>query len=248
MCGIAAISPAPGSNLPLTAMSRAALVSLEQRGYDATGAAWQLPDGEVEYVKAPVTASLYARRVVVPTEATGVILHTRWATQGDPARDENNHPVVRPGIVLVHNGIVRNTDLLYLVSNQHARAEVDTDAVAALLGTAKGREVAQRLSLIEGDAALAWFLVGQNPLLHVARVVGRPLVTARWLDGTRAYASTRSTLIAMARAAREFPSSAMTDVREGTYLRVRGGRVTRRDHVPGTVRADDRSDPWAATA
>lgn len=247
MCGIAAISPAPGTSLPLTAMSRAALISLEPRGYDATGAAWQLPDGEVDYVKADITASLYARRVVVPQEATGIILHTRWATQGDPARDENNHPVIRPGIVLVHNGIVRNTDLLYLIAGQHARAEVDTDAVAALLGTARPREVAQRLSVIEGDAALAWFLVGHQPQLHVARVVGRPLVTARWADGTRAYASTRSTLIAMARAAREFPASALTDIREGTYLRVRGGRVTRRDHVPArAAQADD--DRWRATA
>ncbi len=230
MCGIFAIAPAPGSTLHLGRMTRAGLKALLPRGHHATGAAWQRADQSVWYAKAGQPADVWAPTLRLSRDAGNVLGHVRYATTGSPRDNRNNHPVVRPGIVLIHNGTVANPELLYAMAGATALAEVDTDAVAAALADAKPSEIVPRLAAIEGSAALAW-LHPEDPTLHVARLSGRPLLEAHWPDGSRVYASTLECLARMSVAARVSPD-VVINVPVGTYLAVRDGKEVVRRRVP----------------
>jgi len=91
-----------------------------------------------------------------------LIGHSRLVTTGGEETYENNQPVITSGIVGVHNGIVVNhEDLWRRHGNLQRRAEVDSEALFALLGDrfsvrgdlpAAMREVCHE---IEGTASVA---------------------------------------------------------------------------------------------
>jgi hypothetical protein len=101
----------------------------EDRGHHATGVALQ----SLDFLKAGIPAKDFILRHEfrdILKRAIGqkwIVGHTRWATQGDPSNNWNNHPVTAlPGkYLLVHNGIVgtdkfdENTDKVdtFVVAN-----------------------------------------------------------------------------------------------------------------------------------
>ena len=60
--------------------------------------------------------------------------HARLVTNGTQLNDENNQPVVKDGIVVVHNGIIVNVDELW-AKNQHLNRlyEIDTEVLLSLV-------------------------------------------------------------------------------------------------------------------
>src|SRR5262245_56689657 len=52
------------------------------------------------------TADLFTRQRDLPKHSRTILLHTRYATQGTPKNNHNNHPIHNKfsGMTLIHNG------------------------------------------------------------------------------------------------------------------------------------------------
>ncbi len=224
-------------------------IGLQERGWDATGFGWIGPNAWPIHWKLDRPAIECADWAPIPADVNVGIAHTRWATQGKPENPENNHPVVAPGIVLVHNGVLSNDDEIFRLLECERRGQVDSEAVAALLSY--GREAfgeddpAVLLELVEGDAALAW-LDGNTPTkLHLARLRSRPMELA-WTDsGDLLMASTPAALQSAVH--KRAGIVRRRSVAEGTYLIVEGGEIVYESIVNLPKRAWSYTGPATTT-
>lgn len=113
---------------------------LEYRGYDSAGIALNSPDLPLPIVvkRAGKLANLDRALQDDPLPpGTSAIGHTRWATHGEPSR-ENAHPQFSNGgeLCLVHNGIIENaSDLQAQLRGLGYKfvSETDTETVVHLL-------------------------------------------------------------------------------------------------------------------
>ena len=112
----------------------------EERGRAATGLAVVQRDGQVRLLKEPRPASQFieteAYRALLQTisaQTTLVLGHTRLPTKGDPACDENNHPIQAGPVFGVHNGQITNDDALFARLRYARCGEVDSEIIFRLL-------------------------------------------------------------------------------------------------------------------
>lgn len=234
MCGIAGYIAAPDEQFNGNVLAGALLLNIEERGKDATGAAWFDNDGVLMTQKAAMPARWFVQGIEIPDEARCAILHTRAATQGSEKDNNNNHPVITGGVVGVHNGVLWNDDSLFKRMGIERIAEVDTEAAFAAIayGTQTHEDGKHRLAedlkgvleSIEGSAALAWMTVGKPNELHLSRVSQSPLVVARTKGGSMVFASTLAAIKA-GLAAAKLELDAYAYVKEGEYFRFEGHNV-----------------------
>lgn len=224
MCGIAALSLAPGSALDADPrpLLRSLAVACEVRGAHATGFGWTDESGWPTYWKAAGPARRRAFEAPLPARTANAIVHTRYATQGSPAENVNNHPVVAPGVVLVHNGVISNDDDLFAELGAERAGEVDSEALAALLAYGEGAP-GPLLARAAGKAAVAW-LDTEDAVLRLARVRTSPLAFGQTAAGDFVAASTPAIL---AEATRRVGVRlwGVEEVAEGTYVEVLAGRI-----------------------
>lgn len=247
MCGIVALSTARGLPFAGAPALRAGLLAVEHRGRHATGIAWRERDHQSWYAKDAVTASRFA----LPSmgHLTTALGHTRWATQGSPANNANNHPIIRPGIMLVHNGHIDNDAALFRELDVPRDAEVDSEAAAAVIVDGTG-PLNDRLRRIRGRAALLWMTVPDvdTPphILHAARLDGSPLWLAQSNAGHTVFASTESAcrrMLALGMVGHD-RINLVTELPEWTYVRVRRGVIE--DWTPVVPPPSDDDAPVAA--
>lgn len=229
MCGIAFISTTKDSTIDTCALTANLLSQLEQRGTDASGFAWR-DEGEGSwYVKSAQRGRTQAARLrkkgTMAPETRTVIVHTRYATLGDPAQTENNHPLIRPGIMLVHNGHIRDHALATKTYKIKRTAQVDSEVLAYLAGKFEPLEACIAMANLQGTAAVAWIAGKDKPgVLHAARITGSPMVLGQTVEGDTIGASTEQLL----RKACEL-SGVVLDwvmhVQPGTYLRMENGVI-----------------------
>lgn len=243
MCGIAGVNFHPRDEANANRLSDALLKELEIRGRDATGSAWVTPDDETWFHKLPVRSSLYTSQV--PARVRSMILHTRMATHGNPSDNVNNHPIVLPGIVGVHNGIVSNYAQLFTIAGAEPTSEVDSEGIFALLNSRQGHP-ADILGEVDGNAAIAWLETEQPHLLRLARLEGRPLFIATTTTGSTIFGSTESIIRkACQRASVRIADKSMWEVPEWTYLRLRDGKLIECCDIPHfTYTQPTAVSPW----
>jgi predicted glutamine amidotransferase len=231
MCGIAGLVLSDAEKVNANVLACALLLNIEERGRDATGAAWFDPDGVLMTQKSAMPARWFVQGAEIHEDATNIILHTRAATQGSEKDNNNNHPVITGGVVGVHNGVLWNDDSLFRKMGVERIAEVDTEAAFAAIayGTQIHDDGKPRLAAdlkgvleeIDGSAALAWQLVGKPNELHLARVSQSPLVVARTKGGSLVFASTLAAIKAgLAAAGLELKDHAYA--KEGQYFKFEG--------------------------
>ncbi|HZC75031.1 MAG TPA: hypothetical protein VE220_03565 [Gaiellaceae bacterium] len=224
MCGIAGYSLSLRSGVDRTLAAQALLAGIADRGADAVGYAYR--GGHDEYpvvTKQRTPASRLLERIGVPEHATELLIHVRDYTKGHPSIPANNHPVRHGPVVGIHNGIILNDDEL-LAPHSCARSEprmtVDSEAIFALAAHSKNDPRA--LEELAGSMATAWLDQREVGAVFAARGVGRPLWLGRGRDEVF-FASTRTAL----EIAAEYTGVRlrMSEVRDGTFLALRAGRV-----------------------
>jgi len=176
MCGIAGfVVKDPTKTVDRDALLDALLREIDHRGGDATGFVAYGPDSIVWDKAACGADDFIQERRRVPANATAVVAHTRFATQGNPGFSRNNHPIRRGPFYLTHNGHVTNDRALFASTGLVPHGTVDSEAIAALLearGTLDG--CGQALEAIDGSAAVA-VLDSRDGSVLLARVSGSPL-------------------------------------------------------------------------
>jgi glutamine---fructose-6-phosphate transaminase (isomerizing) len=236
MCGIAGFCLNKDDNkINARKVSMALLNQIVSRGEDATGAAWVQSDRKskkatIAVSKAPVPAYLFDPYLKqMPESAKRVILHTRWATQGSPQNNLNNHPIVSGKIVGVHNGVLTNDRNVFSHLREQRQAQVDSEAAFALINRTI-YSPAQVLQSLRGRAALAWLDARDKRDLHLARVDGSPLAIGTTKGGSLFFASTMPLLVAACDDAK-IDLAWAEDISPMTYMRVRNGDIIDLDDI-----------------
>lgn len=98
---------------------------------------------------------------------TAMMGHSRLVTNGSQLQDENNQPVVRDGIVGIHNGIITNDEALWAQHPELTRRyEIDTEVWLALIDLAlrQGHRIDEAIATasheIEGTYSVAMLFQG----------------------------------------------------------------------------------------
>jgi hypothetical protein len=154
----------------------------ESRGREASGIAFLLPQS-IRVAKHAVAASdlisqpEYNQAFEAALGTNGnylqaVIGHSRLVTNGAQHINENNQPVIKSGLVGIHNGIITNVDELWEQFPELPRQYgIDTEILLALIrkflngGQSLIQAVRQAYKLIEGVASIALFFDDFNVCL-----------------------------------------------------------------------------------
>lgn len=140
MCGIAGIVRY-GEKAISESQIADLLTGNEHRGNDATGMAFAQADGSVQVFKKDEPAwtfvgdKQYFKAIEdnLKPDTWGVILHTRGATQGNPRKNENNHPMYGGLSAVIHNGGIRNDETLFNTLKMERSCETDSDILRAFV-------------------------------------------------------------------------------------------------------------------
>ncbi|HLT54559.1 MAG TPA: glutamine--fructose-6-phosphate transaminase (isomerizing) [Bacillota bacterium] len=174
MCGIVGFI---GKEKRATEVLLHGLEKLEYRGYDSAGIALINEDGlKITKVKGRISALKQAAEGVSP--ASVGIGHTRWATHGEPSK-ENAHPHQSASgrFAIVHNGVIENYQQLkeeYLADVRFA-SETDTEVIVQLMEkmyeTVEDTEEAFRKSvrLLKGSFAIGMLDREHPETMYVAK-------------------------------------------------------------------------------
>lgn len=107
------------------------------RGRDATGFA-SIADSKFITDKHPVAAYDFSRlnkewRKIMSAKQVSMIGHTRAATNGNPARNYNNHPFHGPRYTIAHNGCIWGHETIAREQGFHLRTECDSEVILHFL-------------------------------------------------------------------------------------------------------------------
>lgn len=175
MCGIFGFALARGAmgERDARALLRSLIVLSETRGKEAAGIAAGNDAGLVVCKSAmrgtafmktqrfrDVEASMLSADALARSHVA-CMGHTRLVTNGSMERHENNQPVIRGGIVGIHNGIIVNDAALFGAHGLKPTCDVDTESLLALVedACAKGEAivpaVARAFGEVRGTASVA---------------------------------------------------------------------------------------------
>jgi hypothetical protein len=160
--------------------------------------------------------------------------HTRFATQGLPGFNENNHPIRRGSFYVVHNGHVSNDQELFKLAGRVPFGQVDSEAISARLASLGSLSKADVvMEEIEGAAAIAAVDSDDPKRLVLARGHSSPLYVLV-TDKIVLWGSTQDTVkVAYKKHVGRLPKKAKIEyVPEGTMMVFDGRRMTRTEFEP----------------
>ena len=169
------------------------LTKLEYRGYDSAGLS--LFDQKVnrfEVFKETGRVNELKKALEDTLESSIAIGHTRWATHGKVTRD-NAHPHVSKSgrFILVHNGVIENSDQLYqqYIPDYELKSETDTEIIAHLIETFSKQftvdnAIVTTLKLLEGSYALLIIDKETPDIIYAAKHKSPLLIGLSELGGT----------------------------------------------------------------
>jgi glucosamine 6-phosphate synthetase-like amidotransferase/phosphosugar isomerase protein len=137
MCGVFGFVSRDGGRLSLEQLGRIAAVT-EQRGPHAFGFAWIDRRGRLKCYKQTGRITDHLGLLRMAADARMLIGHCRFATQGDPADNINNHPHPADGGWIVHNGQIRLYRELVDFFDLYPVSTCDSEVLGLLIEQGKG--------------------------------------------------------------------------------------------------------------
>jgi predicted glutamine amidotransferase len=140
------------------------LVGNEHRGNDAAGLAIHQRDGSIDILKKDcpawqlVTTDDYSKfiRERLHADSEAVLCHARGASQGNPRDNNNNHPMWAGHGAVIHNGVIRNDDMLFDSLKLERKAKTDSDILRAIVDKwGITEEAIRRMGKASGSGAIA---------------------------------------------------------------------------------------------
>lgn len=148
------------------------LIANTIRGWHGTGAmSVKQKSGEERVVKSGCDGFTYltikqAQELITEKDLILLAGHNRYATKGE-VNNHNSHPFRNKHITLMHNGVIRNADVL----KDSKSFKVDSEVAAVLIAEEGPLEA---LKKIKGAYAFVWYDNDTN-LLNMVRNLERPL-------------------------------------------------------------------------
>lgn len=229
MCGIAGFSLNTNSKVNARHLAHHLLKGIETRGSHASGFAYASSDGGIGVYKQPKPGSQLPL-AELPRRADTVVLHTRFATQGSPQDNHNNHPVVSKDskIALVHNGVISND---YKFREELGLTKADGEVDSLVIPNLIAQQGTRSLSKLAGYAAIAWVDVNAKGVLNIMRLKQSP-VHYTWLyDGSFVFASTEAILVSSLIAA-GLDFGGVFEMQTGKHMTVTNGFVMAHESAP----------------
>ncbi|AIN47044.1 glutamine--fructose-6-phosphate transaminase (isomerizing) [Candidatus Palibaumannia cicadellinicola] len=222
MCGIVgAVAQRDIAKILLEGLRR-----LEYRGYDSAGLAVVNNENHLQLLRKVGKVNTLAEAAKQYSLKGRIgIAHTRWATHGDP-KESNAHPHVSNNIIIVHNGIIENHQLLRKVLSKRGYSflsDTDTEIIAHLVHweqCQQGGLLAQVMQRVIPQLHGTYGIVimdNLEPSILVAARSGSPLIIGRGV-GENFIASDQRALLPVTR---RFIFLEEGDIAEITCLTVR---------------------------
>ena len=151
---------------------------------DAAGLATVRDDNQFLVYKQPISgidfvASPEYAKIMDDIKTRIVIGHCRFKTQGDNTNNKNNHPLfTKDGIIVIHNGVIRNDAELFKKYNFTRDAEVDSEILPQLIAYHVRKGKSTRLAIQEtlkectGSIAMAVLNCQEPDKLYLVRREG----------------------------------------------------------------------------
>lgn len=252
MCGIAGFSlckaETGGDDQKLYEVSQlltlALLKEIEHRGHDATGAAWFEDDAKGHEQLWVMKDSITATKWLDDWKWMGVrsdtaLLHTRAGTGGN--QNVDNHPIVTPNVIGVHNGILYNDDQLFKELEYKRLGEVDSEILFQMIGDKK-QGIKGVVEKVHGDAAIGWCEIGDTKhTLRLANLGGRPLEIGMTVKGSLVFASEWKAIEKACEFIGEHVDKVSMDIAtkavdtDGKMYTIRRGKVVKQEDVGSIV-------------
>lgn len=137
------------------------LTACQVRGTHATGLAWLDNEGVPNIIKAGIRATEFIKTkefksLVLPRV---LIAHTRWGTKGSEHDNKNNHPLYdKGGLVIAHNGVVKNDDLIFERKGYQRDGQVDSEVILRVVAQYIDKGITKAVkstSIIDGSFAVS---------------------------------------------------------------------------------------------
>jgi glucosamine 6-phosphate synthetase-like amidotransferase/phosphosugar isomerase protein len=170
MCGVFGFQSKDGSPVNLSVL-RAIALATAIRGKHAWGLAWIDGQGRMNCFKQTGDIRCSLGLLEMAAEARTLIGHCRFATQGSPDDNLNNHPHPCDGGWIVHNGQIPNYRQLIKGHRLHPVTDCDSEVIGLLIERAEG-------SLLDRMTEAVSYVPDRSPLV----------VLGIWKPGTLVWA------------------------------------------------------------
>jgi glucosamine 6-phosphate synthetase-like amidotransferase/phosphosugar isomerase protein len=176
MCGVFGFVAKNDSRPDMARLIRIAQAT-EARGRHAFGFAWVDSAGHLKMFKQTGKISDGIGLLKMASDARMLIGHCRYATDGDPRYNINNHPHPIDGGWFVHNGVVSQYDAIVRQYELHCISHCDSEVIGQLYETSEGPAVDRLIDACHTatTSPLVVLSLWKNPRRLIALRAGNPL-------------------------------------------------------------------------
>lgn len=185
MCGVFGFISNENRPVDLKTLRTIARVT-ETRGRHAFGFAWVDRCGRMKAFRQKGRITDHLGLLAMAVDATMLIGHCRFATQGDPDDNTNNHPHRSDRGYIVHNGMIRDFVEIARTHRLPLQTDCDSEVLALLIERFSGSMIHRCCrSVDQVDAAAPLVMLGlwSRPRRLIAIRRGNPLCTSETSEG-----------------------------------------------------------------